>query len=165
MQEFSNEYKPRPTAGEVRGTDGDEDKRDVSDTCSYIGELVAMLENDAHVPQEAIDHLLERRSNPENMDAKEKLSGYQARITHQEYRLIALRAVRQDGMFLENYPGLCHDREIVGAACLQNQEALQFASDDIRDDEGFVLPILNRKPDVIIYCSLRVRTKYRHLHY
>ncbi|MBP7058763.1 DUF4116 domain-containing protein [Candidatus Gracilibacteria bacterium] len=79
----------------------------------------------------------------------------------QEYRRLALGAVRMDGMVLENYPGLWDDKEIVIAAIRQNTKAFAFASDRLKDDEEVFTMVLNITPLDCRYGSKRLQNKYQ----
>ena len=78
----------------------------------------------------------------------------------EEYRQIALRTVSMDGLFLDSYPMLWDDREVVMAAVRQNGEALAFASDKLRDDEDVFLAAINSDSRAHFYGSIRLRKKY-----
>ncbi len=98
------------------------------------------------------DDLEQEANSPADSESKN--------LVFEEYRQIALRTVTMDGLFLDCYPMLWDDREVVMAAVRQNGEALAFASERLRDDEDVFLAATNSVSRAHFYGSVRLRRKY-----
>lgn len=68
-------------------------------------------------------------------NGKPQLALRDAESMRKEYRLMAMKRVKEDGMLLSEYPELNEDREIVVAAIRSNAGAYKFAGPILRDDD------------------------------
>jgi hypothetical protein len=76
---------------------------------------------------------------------------------YEKYRQLAIKTVSMNGLVLENYPGLCDDKDVVLAAVRQNADAFAFASKKLRDDEDVFIAATTKNWSANIFGSRRLR--------